>query len=101
MEELSLVMAGLGLEKVHLLGQSWGGILDSEYALTQPGTIESLILANTLSSMPLWVSEANRLREELPPEIQATLLKHEAAGTTESEEYQTPILSELHSLDLG
>lgn len=92
-EELAQVIAGLGLEKVHLLGQSWGGMLAIEYALTQPGTIEGLILANTLSSMPLWVSEANRLRAELPPEIQATLLKHEAEGTTDSEEYQTAILA--------
>ncbi|MDB5080368.1 MAG: alpha/beta fold hydrolase [Chloroflexi bacterium] len=91
-EELGLVIKGLGLEKVHLLGQSWGGMLAIEYALTQPGTIESLILANTLSSMPLWVAEANRLRNDLPPEVQATLLKHEAAGTTESEEYQAALI---------
>ena len=37
--------------------------------------------------MELWVSEANRLRELLPPEVQATLLRHEAAGTTDSDEY--------------
>ena len=92
-EELAQVIAGLGLEKVHLLGQSWGGMLAIEYALTQPGTIEGLILANTLSSMPLWVSEANRLRDELPPEIQATLLNHEAEGTPDSEESQPAILA--------
>jgi proline-specific peptidase len=39
-----------------------------------------------------WVQEANRLREELPPDVQATLLKHEAAGTTDSEEYQEAML---------
>ncbi len=92
-EELGLVIKGLGLEKVHLLGQSWGGMLAMEYALTQPGTIEGLILANTVSDMRLWVREANRLRDELPAEIQATLLKHEAGGTTESEEYQTAVLA--------
>ena len=37
--------------------------------------------------MELWVSEANRLRELLPPEVQATLLAHEAAGTTGTPEY--------------
>src|SRR5262249_50182526 len=34
------------------------------------------------------VSEANRLRAELPAEVQATLLRHEAAGTTDDPEYQ-------------
>jgi len=37
--------------------------------------------------MPLWVAEANRLRNELPPEVQATLLRHEATGTTDDPEY--------------
>jgi len=87
-EELGQVIKGLGLEKVHILGQSWGGMLAQEYALTQPGNIESLILANTLSSIPLWVAEANCLRADLPPEVQATLLEHEEAGTTSSNEYE-------------
>ena len=38
--------------------------------------------------MELWLSEANRLREELPPAVQATPLAHEPAGSTDSEEYR-------------
>jgi L-proline amide hydrolase len=86
-EELSIVRRALALEEIHLLGQSWGGMLAIEYALTQPQGLVSLILASTLSSMPLWVAEANRLRNELPPEVQATLLRHEATGTTDDPEY--------------
>jgi proline-specific peptidase len=37
--------------------------------------------------MPLWVAEANRLRSELPPEVQRTLAAHEAAGTTSDPAY--------------
>ena len=37
--------------------------------------------------MELWLAEANRLRGDLPPEVQATLLAHEAAGTTDDPEY--------------
>jgi proline-specific peptidase len=33
------------------------------------------------------VEEANKLRDELPPDVQATLLRHEEAGTTTSQEY--------------
>lgn len=86
-EELGIVRRALALEEIHLLGQSWGGMLAIEYALTQPQGLVSLILASTLASMPLWVAEANRLRDELPPEVQATLLRHEAAGTTDDPEY--------------
>jgi proline-specific peptidase len=42
--------------------------------------------------MSQWVSEANRLRAALPPEVQDTLLKHEAAGTVDSPEYLEAML---------
>jgi len=91
-EELGIVRRELGLDRIHLLGQSWGGMLAIEYALTQPQGLVSLILASTLSSMPMWIAEANRLRNELPQEIQETLLRHEAAGTTDDPEYQQAMM---------
>lgn len=87
-DEVGMVRRALRLERVHILGQSWGGMLAIEYALTQPEGLVSLILSNTLSSMPLWIAEANRLRAELPSDVQATLTRHEEAGTTDSEEYE-------------
>lgn len=86
-DEVATMRHALGLEQVHILGQSWGGMLAIEYALRQPTGLVSLILANTTSSIPIWVVEANRLRAELPPEINATLLRHEEAGTTSDPEY--------------
>jgi proline-specific peptidase len=83
LEELAVVRQALGLEQLHLLGQSWGGMLAMEYALTQPAGVSGLILASSLASVPQWVAEANRLRAELPPEVQQTLLQHERAGTTD------------------
>lgn len=87
-EELATVRRELGLDRAHILGQSWGGMLAIEYALTQPQGLVSLILSNTTSSIPLWVAEANRLRSELPPEVNDMLSRHEAAGTTDDQEYQ-------------
>ena len=92
-DELVTVRKELGLDKIHLWGQSWGGILAIEYALTQPQGMESLTLASTSSSMPVWIAEANRLRDELPKDVQNTLLRHEAAGTTDDEEYQTAMMA--------
>ena len=101
-EELATIRRELGLDRVHLLGQSWGGMLAIEYALTQPDGLVSLILASTLSSMPMWIAEANRLREELPPEVQATLLRHEIAGTINDPEYQqaTMVFYDRHVIRL-
>ncbi len=86
-DEVGTIRQESGLVRVHILGQSWGGMLAIEYALRQPQGLVSLILANTTSSIPLWVAEANRLRAELPPEVNATLLRHEEAGTTSDPEY--------------
>jgi L-proline amide hydrolase len=86
-EEVDAVREALGLERVHLLGQSWGGMLAMQYALTQPAGVASLVIADSPASMKQWVDEANGLREALPPDVQETLLRHEAAGTTDSPEY--------------
>jgi L-proline amide hydrolase len=77
----------LGLERVHILGQSWGGMLAMQYMLTRPRGVASLTIASSPSSMRLWLAEANRLRAELPATVQATLSEHERAGTTDSPEY--------------
>lgn len=88
LEELGVVRSALGLERVHILGQSWGGMLAMEHALTRPSGLASMIVADSPASMLQWVSEANLLRAALPPETQRTLLQHEAAGTTDAPEYQ-------------
>ena len=91
-EELDAVRKALALDHLHLLGQSWGGMLGMEYALTQPGGLVSLTVADSAASMVQWGSELNRLRAQLPPEVQHTLLHHEQQGTTDSEDYQDAML---------
>ncbi len=91
-EEVDAVRRALALERIHLLGQSWGGMLAMEYMLTQPKGLASLTIASSPASIPQWVEEANKLRDQLPPDVQATLLKHEAAGTTDSQEYKDAML---------
>ena len=56
---MATIRRALGLERVHILGNSWGGMLAQEYALTQPEGISSLVLHSSLASSPQWVTEAN------------------------------------------
>jgi L-proline amide hydrolase len=89
LDELDAVLAGLGIaESYHLLGQSWGGMLAAEHAVRRPAGLRSLVVANSPASIPIWVAEANRLRSELPPDVQQTLLAHEANGTTDHPDYR-------------
>ena len=92
-EELGEVRRQLGLDKVHLYGQSWGGMLALEYYLSGGSKgIASLVLSDSLASFEQWMSEANRLRAELPSDVQATLKKHEDAGATAEQAYQDAMM---------
>jgi proline-specific peptidase len=91
-EEVGVMRRALGLNRLHLLGQSWGGMLAMQYALTQPAGVVSLIVASSPASMRQWVAEANRLRMALPPDIQQTLLQHEQAGTADDPAYQEAMM---------
>ena len=86
--ELANLLDHLGIaDRYHVLGQSWGGFLAQEHAFTSPPGLRSLVLSNTAASFPDFVTEANRLRADLPPEVEATLRAHEAAGTTDDPAY--------------
>jgi L-proline amide hydrolase len=87
--ELHNLVNKLGIaDRHHVLGQSWGGFLAQEYALTEPSGLRSLVLANTAASFPDFLAEVNRLRLDLPPEVDATLTRHEEADTTSDPEYE-------------
>lgn len=87
-EELAHMRKVLGLERIHLLGQSWGGCLALEHTLAGASGIESLILANTPSNVQQFVSEAYRLMSELPPDVYQVIQESEAEGKTDSPAYQ-------------
>ena len=85
--ELHNLVDALGMaDRHHVLGQSWGGFLAEEYALTQPPGLRSLVLADTAASWADFAAEAGKLRAQLPEDVQATLAKHEEAGTYDDPE---------------
>jgi L-proline amide hydrolase len=99
LDELDNLLRTLGIGgSYHLLGQSWGGMLAAEHAVRAPAGLRGLVLANSPASMETWAAEANRLREALPRDVQAILLRHEAAGSTTSPEYQAAarVFSDRH-----
>ena len=87
LDELGTLREMLGLDRIHLLGTSWGSMLAIEYALTQPAGLVSLVLNSPPTSAETWMAEAGRLRDELPEDVRSTLAEHEAAGTTDHPDY--------------
>src|SRR6059058_1814389 len=67
-EEVAAVREQLGLDCIHLLGTSWGGMLALEHVLSGAEGIVSLILSSTLASIDEWAAEQMVLRNALPAE---------------------------------
>src|SRR5438874_12717664 len=86
-EEVGAVREQLGLERIHLLGTSWGGMLALEHVLSGAQGIVSLILSSTLASVDQWASEQLKLRDALPADVVAVLDRHDRAGTYDDPEY--------------
>lgn len=77
-KELENLRQRLHLNKIHLLGQSWGGMLAIIYMCDYyPEGIQSVILSSTLSSASLWSKELHRLIKYLPIEEQAAIHRGE------------------------
>lgn len=80
-EEIDVVRNALGLENIHMLGQSWGGMLTMQYVINkQPKGVNSITIASSPASMDLWLSEANRLRGYLPENMQQALKQADIDG---------------------
>jgi len=91
-DELVALAGHLGVAgRYAVVGQSWGGMLAMEHALDHPPGLRAIVVADSPASIPLWVEEANRMRRDLPPDVQEALTKHEEEGTTDSPEYEAAV----------
>lgn len=86
-EELATVQRELGLDRFHLFGNSWGGMLATRYTLDRKPPVASLVLVGTPASMPRYIDELARLRPSLSEEVWEVIDRHEANGFTGCPEY--------------
>ena len=86
--ELIALRRWLHLDRVHLLGQSWGGMLIMAYLIDcNPEGVESVILSSTLSSSALWSHEQQRLIAFMPVEEQEAIAEAVRTGNFEAPAY--------------
>jgi proline-specific peptidase len=91
-EELAQVRAALHLDRLHLFGNSWGGILALQYVLDRKPELQSLILCGSPASMPRWTADCAELLAQQPADVVKVIRDHEASGFTTCPEYQGAIL---------
>ncbi len=92
-DELAALREHLGLSEIHLLGQSWGGMLLLDYVCNyKPEGLKSLILSSTLPASWMWGIEQHRMIKELPQKMQDAIEK-----ATSSNDYSDPAYQEAEA----
>jgi proline iminopeptidase len=87
-DELDAVRSALGLDRVVLLGHSWGALLAVEYLCQGRGRgVERLILSGAMASIPQVMAGFDRLFATLPDGFAAKIRGLEKAGKTGTPEY--------------
>jgi proline iminopeptidase len=97
-DEVEQVRRALRLERDNfvLYGQSWGGILAIEYALTYQRHLRGLVISNMMASVPAYNEYAERvLMPQMDQVALAEIKELEAAGDTENPRYMD-LLMEQH-----
>ncbi len=72
-DEIDAIRTHFGVERLHVLGASWGGTVALEYAARKPKGLASTILQSPLVSTKTWLADAAILRGELPAGVQSQL----------------------------
>ena len=68
-EDIEGIRLALGLDRLHLMGHSWGGLIAMKYAIAHPDQLRSLVLVSPLPpSSTLWQDEQRAQAADLQPE---------------------------------
>jgi proline iminopeptidase len=83
----------LNADNFVLMGQSWGGILAMEYALTHQEHLKGLVISNMMSSAPAYDAYARDvLMPQIDPGVLAEILSYEEHDDTENPRYMELLL---------
>lgn len=72
-DEIDAIRRFLKVERLHVLGASWGGTVALEYAARRPRGLASTILQSPLITTKSWLGDAAILRGQLPADARGTL----------------------------
>jgi proline iminopeptidase len=96
-DEVEQVRIALGLDRSNfvLLGQSWGGILATEYALRYQQHLRGLVISNMMMSVPAYNAYAKQVLMPAMDQVALEEIKAlEASGDIESPRYMELLLEQ-------
>jgi proline iminopeptidase len=94
-EDIEALRKALKLEKITVLGHSYGGVVAQGYAIKYPAHLSHLILADTFHSFVMWQENDDSSNREIKngyPEVWAELMKARDQGVISSD----PIHQEIY-----
>ena len=93
-KELGQVRNSLNLEKVHILGQSWGTMLAVNYIVNlRPEGIISLIFSSAFFSAKRFTEDARGYLKDLSENDRHAIEKSEKEGRFDSQKYQSAMMN--------
>ena len=72
-DEIDAIRSALRLDRLHILGASWGGTIALEYGARRPAGLLGNVLQSPLISTRSWLADAAFLRARLPEATQTML----------------------------
>jgi len=94
--EVAAVREALGLERVHILGHSFGTLILADYMKTKPKGVRSVVFASPVLDVPGYMQDVAVLLKQFPDSIQRTITDAEKNGTTNSAAYQSAMMAFYH-----
>ena len=94
-EEVEEVRQGLGLDKIYLLGYSWGAVLAMEYACNYQQHLNGLVFSDFTASAKSYEKRIQYLRTTLPVEAQKIFNDLEASNEVGNQLWQDTMATYL------
>lgn len=91
--ELARVRDVLGLDEVHVVGHSWGSMLLASYLVTGPTGVRTATFSSPCLDARAWARDQKLHLAAMPSDLQETIERCEANGTTESDEYASAMIA--------
>ena len=92
LDELDALRKHLGLDECHIIGQSWGGMMQIAYAIDyKPQGIKSFIISSGHPSSSLWEREGLRRIKMMPQDMQDAINPALETGDFTGEAYDAAV----------
>jgi len=97
-EDIEGLRKALNLDKINVLGHSYGGVVAQGYAIKYPQQVKHLVLANTFHSYLMWQENDDNYNREIRtnyPEVWDSLMRIREQGYVSSDQLHQDIYGKV------